>query len=111
MMDPGESPREAAERELLEETGYGGGNWHSLGSVQANPAIHNNLCHLWLVEDAELLRAPQPDAGEAIRVHLMTLDEIRSAVDSGKLQHPLGLAALSRVLPLWELPYVHNAPA
>lgn len=106
MIDPGEESLDAAKRELLEETGFGEGRWRYLGSVQANPAIHNNLCHLWLAEDVVAVQSPTPDAGEAIHVHLMSLDEIKEAIDSGRLKHPLGLAALTRVFPLWELPYV-----
>ena len=100
----------AARRELLEETGFGDGRWQYLGSVQANPAIQNNLCHHWLAEGVRAVQAPAPDAGEAIRVHLMTLEEIKEAIASGTLRHPLGLSALSRVFPLWELPYVNPAP-
>ena len=106
MVDGGEDSLDAAKRELLEETGFGKGRWRYLGSVQANPAIHNNLCHHWLAEDVVAVQAPAPDAGEAIRVHLMTLDDIKEAIADGKLKHPLGLSALSRVFPLWELPYV-----
>ncbi len=106
MVDPGEDPLDAAKRELLEETGFGGGHWRSLGSVQANPAIHDNHCHHYLAEDVVIKQAPSPDAGEAIRVHLMTLDEIKEAIANGNLKHPLGLSALSRVFPLWPLPYV-----
>ena len=105
-VDRGEDSFGAAKRELLEETGFGEGNWWYLGSVQANPAIHDNLCHHWLVEDVVVVQSPAPDAGEAIRVHLMTLDEIKEAIAVGKLKHPLGLSALSRVFPLWELPYI-----
>jgi 8-oxo-dGTP pyrophosphatase MutT (NUDIX family) len=106
-VDQGEDSLAAAKRELLEETGLGEGRWRYLGSVQANPAIQDNLCHHWLAEDVVAVQEPAPDAGEAIRVHLMTLEEIREAIASGKLRHPLGLSALSRVFPLWELPYVN----
>ena len=106
IVDRGEESRDAGKRELLEETGFGQGTWRYLGSVQANPAFHNNLCHHWLVEDVVRLNAPTPDAGESIRVHLMTLEQIRESIAAGKLKHPLGLSALSRVFPLWELPYL-----
>ena len=33
----------AAQRELLEETGYGGGQWRLLTTLCANPATQNNL--------------------------------------------------------------------
>ena len=104
LVDEGEDSLAAARRELLEETGYAGDSWRYLGSVQANPAIHNNVCHHWLAENVSAVQAPQPDEGEAIRVHLMSLDEVRAAHDDGRFRHPLGLSAFSRVYPLWDAP-------
>lgn len=36
IIDDGESPRDAAQRELLEETGYASDNWASLGAFQVD---------------------------------------------------------------------------
>ena len=105
MVDPGETSFEAAARELAEETGYTGGRWRYLGAVEPNPAIHDHLCHHWLVEDVVKTREPEPGDGEALAVHLMTVQEIVAALESGRLRHVLALSALSRVFPLWRLPY------
>lgn len=102
LVDEGEEPIDAAKRELLEETGFGGGQWQSLGVVQANPAIHNNLCHLWHADGVRSIREQRLDPGEAIEVHLMSIDEVRGAVADGRFLHPLGQAAMSRVYQLWD---------
>ena len=104
MVDPGETPLEAAKRELLEETGYGGGAWSSLGAVEPNPAIHPHLCHHFLARDVERLAEPEPGPGEAIEVLLMSLDEIRAEVAAGRIRHVLALSAMCRAFPLFPLP-------
>lgn len=100
IVDDGEAPIDAAKRELLEETGYGGGSWQSLGVVQANPAIQNNLCHLWRADGVQLVQKQNLDPGEAINVHLMSVDQVKDAIDDGRFLHPLGLAAVSRACSL-----------
>ena len=102
MVDPGETPLAAAKRELLEETGYGGGRWRYLGAVEPNPAIHPHLCHHFLAQGVRRIAEPEPGPGEAIGLELLSLDGIRAAMADGRLRHALALSALARVFPLFE---------
>ena len=101
MVDAGETPLEAAQRELLEETGYGGGEWHELGAVEPNPAIHPHLCHHFLAKDVTRIAEQEPGPGEAIAIRLMSEAEVRAVVHSGELRHVLALSALTRVFDLF----------
>lgn len=100
VVDPGEEHRAAAERELREETGYLASRWKYLGSVEPNPAFHDNLCHLWLAEDAERSESQELDSGEDIAVSTLSLAEARELVLAGKIRHSLVLCALAHVLDL-----------
>jgi len=106
MVDPGEDPLTAARRELEEETGYGGGIWHYLGSVEPNPAFHDHLMHHYLARDVVRIGEQDLSGGEAIRVQLMAEADVAAAVRSGELRHALVLSALSRVFDLWPRPWV-----
>ena len=103
LIDSGEDSLRAAQRELLEETGYGGGEWIYLGAVQPNPAFHTNLCHHWLAKNVSKVSEPQQDPGEDIVVDKISFTTARSLIKEGDLAHVLALSALSRVRDIWGL--------
>lgn len=100
MVDPGEDPMEAAQRELLEETGFSSERWSLLGSVAPNPAFLDNRCYHFLAEDAVQVAPPALDGGEDIVVTTMSQPEIAAGISSGEIDHALVLTAMLRLLDL-----------
>lgn len=100
IVDPGETPEQAAKRELSEETGYSAAQWRPLGSVAANPAYQDNFCHHWLATGAALTGSPSLDAGEDIGVELVPVGAVPRLVAEGEIRHSLVVSALARVLDL-----------
>ncbi|MEM7273530.1 MAG: NUDIX hydrolase [Actinomycetota bacterium] len=101
LVDEGEDAQTAIARELLEETGYGGGQWRSLGSVEPNPAVHDHRCHHWLATGVTRVAEPRPGEGEHIEVVILTPDEVIAAARAGEIAHVLALSVIGRVLDLW----------
>lgn len=87
---------EAAKRELLEETGFGGGEWKPWMVIAPNPATQNNLTHCFLAEGVEPLTAQHLDATEDIRVHLLTANEVSELLRTNRIRQALMAA------PLWK---------
>jgi 8-oxo-dGTP pyrophosphatase MutT (NUDIX family) len=102
LIESGETPEQAARRELEEETGYTSAEWESLGSVQANPAFLNNHCHLWLALNVEKTHPMDLDENEDIEVTELTLAEIKDEIRAGRMLNALTLLGLSRVFDLRE---------
>jgi len=94
VIEKGEDPVHAGVRELLEETGYGGGTARLLGSVLPNPAIMDNRCHIILVDGAVPSGPMNWDPDEEIEVSLATFAQALDWARTGKITHSLSVAAL-----------------
>lgn len=94
------SPMETAKREMLEETGYGGGIWREWMIVSANPGTHTNLTYCYMATELELLEEPQLEETEQLSVHLFSLEEVKQLLLNGEIVQSLHAAPLWKYLSL-----------
>jgi 8-oxo-dGTP pyrophosphatase MutT (NUDIX family) len=94
VMDPGEDPVTAAQRELVEETGQAGSPASLLGQVAPNPAIQNNRAHFVLIENCAPVAAQNWDPHEELEVGIFPLAEVDQMIRRGEIFHSLALNAL-----------------
>lgn len=96
VIDPGETPLQAAQRELSEETGFGGGHWELFMTVSPNPTNHTNFSYTFLATDVEKLSEQHQEPTEDINVDIFTRDEVLELMETGQIIQALHLA------PLWK---------
>jgi 8-oxo-dGTP pyrophosphatase MutT (NUDIX family) len=94
MCDPGETPVEAARRELGEETGCVASAIEPLGWVHPNPPLQSNRCFSFLARGVTRAGEPRPDPDERIETVEIPLADIPRWVEEGAITHALVLAAL-----------------
>lgn len=92
IVDEGESPHDAAARELLEETGYAAREIILLGRTRPNPAIQNNWVYAFLARDVNVHQAPTFDGTEHTAVRLVPLADVPALIADGTIHHALIIA-------------------
>ena len=97
LVEDGQSPEEAARRELLEETGYRADSFALLARVRPNPAILDNWCYCYLAENAVRTNEVEQDDAEDLETVKVPAGRY-PADDPGGRDRPL--AGSVRLFPL-----------
>ena len=94
VIDRGESPLDAAVRELREETGFEAKNFAPLLTVQTEPSRHTNRAHFFFASGARRVASQNLDASEHIHVVLVDPRTLVAAIESGAIHHGVHVAAI-----------------
>ncbi|MEZ0319649.1 MAG: NUDIX hydrolase, partial [Pyrobaculum sp.] len=82
--EPGEDPLAAAEREMVEETGYKPRTLEPLGQFYPSPGLSNELIRLYFTRELEYVGVGERDPGEAdMEVLLLRPGEVLDMIDRG----------------------------
>jgi 8-oxo-dGTP pyrophosphatase MutT (NUDIX family) len=79
-VENGETPLDAARREVSEEAGLTGGTWDAMGTFWTMPGRSNQSAHLFLAQD--VVQTGSPSGEEETELVLVTFDEALALVSS-----------------------------
>lgn len=96
VVEEGETPLEAAKRELMEETGFGGGEWTEIMKICPNPGTMTNYCHCFLARGVEKQNEQNLDSTEDIEVFLAEKKEVLTMLRQNVFKQAMMIA------PLWK---------
>ncbi len=96
VVDDGETPLQAAQRELSEETGYEGGEWSLFMTLSPNPTNHNNYSYTFLAMGVEPRCEQHQEPTEDIHVDVMSQEQVFEMLCDGEIIQALHAA------PLWK---------
>jgi ADP-ribose pyrophosphatase len=95
VFEEGENPKDAAIRELREETGYVPQKIEKIGEFSPNPAIMSNRVHFFLAEELTNCGKQSLDEDEYVEVVLVNADEVIQGMGKEPYIHALMGSALA----------------
>jgi 8-oxo-dGTP pyrophosphatase MutT (NUDIX family) len=99
-VDPGETPAEAAAREMLEESGWRAGPLRPLFAYNPLAGLSDQLFHVFVAAGAAYER--EPEGFEAERVEWVPVPELRGLIRRDEVPEGFSLTALLWFLALEE---------
>ena len=99
-IEPNEDPLVAAQRELLEETGYAAREWIELGHYRVDANRGSGMGHLYLARGAHHIRERHADDLEEQELLLLSRAELQAALRNGEFK-VLAWAANVALALLW----------
>ena len=93
-----QTPLEAAQRELREETGFAAESWSLIKALRPNPAIIDNTVYGFLATGAALSGPTAFDDNEDIELILTPITELKNMIIDGRIDHAIMVAMISLYL-------------
>lgn len=84
IMNPGETPLEAAQRELREETGFRASQWHPLVEGYPSPGFCDEYMYFYAASELEF-GPTDMDEDEEIELVALTLEEVAQKIKSKEI--------------------------
>ncbi len=100
MIDEGETPLQAGERELLEETGYTAESFDYIGELYEYPTKAEHITHVVRANNIRKVAEPVREDTEFIEsIDLLSLDTLKEMVLANKIKSSVIVSSLYLAIP------------